>query len=230
MDRTMSQGRGHITQKQIRSPRSAGFAGVLFALMQIGGMIVINSIEKPLEFSREWISSWSGPSTVVLFLVPFSGIAFLWFTGVMRDLIGDREDRFFGTVFLGSGLLYVGLMFVWAAMFGAIFRSLVIAPNLLEDNDIFIFGFAFMNEIIGNYLVRMAGVYMLSTGTIWIRSGVAPIWLIILTYVLAFSFLFFFGRIGEIRYVFPAWVLVVSVYILVVNYRRKHEIDMSLES
>ena len=33
------------------------------------------------------------------------GIAFLWFIGVIRDRVGDREDRFFATVFLGSGVL-----------------------------------------------------------------------------------------------------------------------------
>jgi hypothetical protein len=33
---------------------------------------------------------------VALNLVPFAGIAFLWFIGVIRDRIGEREDRFFG--------------------------------------------------------------------------------------------------------------------------------------
>jgi len=41
-------------------------------------------------------------------LAPFAGIAFLWFIAVVRNLIGDREDRFFATVFLDSGLLFVG--------------------------------------------------------------------------------------------------------------------------
>ena len=38
---------------------------------------------------------------LALNLVPLSGIAFLWFIGVVRDRIGEREDRFFATVFLG---------------------------------------------------------------------------------------------------------------------------------
>jgi hypothetical protein len=48
---------------------------------------------------------------IALNMVPFSGIAFLWFIGVVRDLIGEREDRFFATVFLGSGLLFVAMLF-----------------------------------------------------------------------------------------------------------------------
>ena len=41
-------------------------------------------------------------------LIPFAGIAFLWFIGVLRDRLGEQEDRFFATVFFGSGLLFLG--------------------------------------------------------------------------------------------------------------------------
>jgi hypothetical protein len=42
---------------------------------------------------------------VGLYLAPFAGIAFLWFIAAIRSQLGEREDRFFATVFLGSGLL-----------------------------------------------------------------------------------------------------------------------------
>jgi len=93
---------------------------------------------------------------------------------------------------------------------------------LPADNDIFVFGFAFMNAIISNYALRMAGVYMLSIGTIWTRTGGMPRWLSIITYVLALCFLLFASVIKEARFLFPVWVFVVSVYILVSNYRRSH--------
>ena len=57
---------------------------------------------------------------IALNLVPFAGIAFLWFIGVLRDRIGEREDRFFATVFLGSGLLFVAMIFVAAGIGGAL--------------------------------------------------------------------------------------------------------------
>jgi hypothetical protein len=43
-----------------------------------------------------------GVALVGVYLAPFSGIAFLWFVAVVRDLIGEREDRFFATVFLSG--------------------------------------------------------------------------------------------------------------------------------
>jgi hypothetical protein len=52
--------------------------------------------------------------------VPFAGIAFLWFMGVLRDRLGAKEDRFLATVFLGSGLLFLAMLFVAAAFLGGI--------------------------------------------------------------------------------------------------------------
>ncbi len=57
---------------------------------------------------------------IALNLVPFAGIAFLWFIGVVRDRIGQREDRFFASVFLGSGLLFVAMLFAAAAFAGGL--------------------------------------------------------------------------------------------------------------
>ena len=161
-----------LVRRRIRSPRSAAIAGILFALMRIISLILISSVSDPTEFSMDWLESLSGTSSVVVLLVVFSGIAFLWFTGVIRDLIGEREDHFFATIFFGSGILYVALGFVWAAIFGAILGNYSTRSHLLADIDIYILGFAVMNEIISNYALRMTGVYMLSINTLWARVEV----------------------------------------------------------
>ena len=44
-------------------------------------------------------------------IIPFAGIAFLWFLAVLRRRIGHGEDQFFATVFLGSGFLYIAMLF-----------------------------------------------------------------------------------------------------------------------
>ena len=208
-------------QKQIRSPRSAALAGILFSGLLIASMLLITGISRvPLaEISSEWFETRASSISQALSLVPFAGIAFFWFTGVIRDHIGDREDRFFATVFLGSGIALVVLLFVWAATTGAVFGSFSLAADLLADKDIYIFGFLFMNEILGNYVLRIAGVYMFSIGTIWARSQVMPRWLTITTYIVALLFLIFAGSIREARFIFPGWVFLASIYILVTNRR-----------
>ena len=220
----MSQGKPLI-RRRIRSPRSAAIAGILFALMRITSLLLISSVSDPNEFSIEWLETLSSTSSVVVLLVIFSGIAFLWFTGVIRDLIGEREDHFFATIFFGSGILYVALGFVWAAIFGAMLGIYSTFSHLLVGNDIYIFGFAIMNEIINSYALRMTGVYMLSINTLWTRAQVMPRWIIIITYIMALGFLFFAGMLLLARYLFPVWVLLISVYILILNYRRTSRVE-----
>jgi hypothetical protein len=175
---------------------------------------------RPEDTTGDWLETWAGSASLVLTLVPFAGIALLWFTGVVRDWLGEREDRFFSTLFFGSGILLVGLFYLWGAVFGAILRTRVVAAVELTDDDLYVFGFALMNEIVGNYVLRVAGIYMTAISTLWTRTGVMPRWLTLFTYVLALGFLLAAQRIREARFIFPAWVFVVSVYILILNYRR----------
>jgi hypothetical protein len=221
----MSEDTQRLVRRELRSPRSAAIAGILYSLLTAASMILLyNSVMvSPANIGSEWLETWRGPATVVLVLVPFAGIAFLWFTGVMRDLVGDREDRFFATVFLGSGIILVVMLYTWAAAFGAIFGTYSAAADLLVDNDIFIYATVFMNQIIGNYFLRMAAVYMLSIGSLWIRTDAVPRWLTIVTYVVALGFLLFASILRWARFFFPAWVLMVSVFILILNYRRTQD-------
>ncbi len=214
-----------LIQRQLRSPRSAAVAGIIFSLLMITSMVLTFNITSaaPADINREWLETSSGAVSVVLTIVPFAGIAFLWFTGVIRDRIGDREDRFFATIYFGSSIILVVMMFIWAATIGAIFSAYAAAANSLVNDDIIIFGFKFMNEIIGNYVLRMAGVYMLSINSVWTLTGIMPRWLTIVTYIVALGFLFFASTVREARFIFPVWVFVVSIYILILNYRRSNE-------
>ena len=128
-------------QKRIRSPRSAALAGIVYSGLVIASMLLITGVSQvPLDgIDLEWLENRADSVSVALNLIPFAGIAFLWFTGVIRDHIGDREDRFFATVFLGSGIAFVVLLFVYAATIGAVFGIRALAKDLMTDNDIYIF-------------------------------------------------------------------------------------------
>ena len=112
----------YMVRRELRSPPSAAIAGILFSLLSTASMLLIASVDSPTDFSRDWLETWFNTTALGVGLVSFAGIAFLWFTGVIRDLVGDREDKLFSTAFLGSGIIYVVTIFVWAASFGAIFR------------------------------------------------------------------------------------------------------------
>jgi hypothetical protein len=81
------------------------------------------------------------------------------------------------------------------------------------------FGRLVMEQITQNYALRMAGVFMLSLGTIWYRTGVMPRWLALLTLVMAISELLIFSATLVVSLLLPAWVLIISIFILVRNRR-----------
>lgn len=223
-----------LTRREIRSPRAAAIAGIFYSILIFSVMILTRRAAnvQPEQVTREYLETWSGTFSLVLLLVPFAGIAFLWFTGVIRDRLRDREDRFFATIFFGSGIIYVLLIFLWGAILGTIMRMASLeARGVIQifSTDVLTFGLILMNEIHGNFALRMAGVYMSAVGTMWNRTKLMPRWLTLITYVLALGFLVAAERIQEARFIFPAWVLVVSIYTLVLNYRSTHEEEANQE-
>ena len=100
----------------LRTPRAAAVAGILFCVLLTTAFVLLRlSVPAQPGAAGAWLTD-PGRRTAVaiaLNLVPFAGIAFLWFSGVLRDRIGEREDRFFATAFLGSGLLFVGMPPRW---------------------------------------------------------------------------------------------------------------------
>src|SRR6266496_3896161 len=106
----------------LRTPRAAAVAGIVFSVLASAAFVLLRlSVPAHPGVTGAWLtdSGRRAAVAVALNLVPFAGIAFLWFIGVLRDRIGAREDRFFATVFLGSGLLFVAMLFVAAAVAGA---------------------------------------------------------------------------------------------------------------
>src|SRR5215471_17156003 len=106
-------GEEQLIRESIRTPRAAAVAGIVFAVLLITTE-VLAWVYVPSVASAQAgeIARRSKELTVAMNLRPFSGIAFLWFIGVVRHRLGNLEDRFFATAFLGSGLLYVAMMLV----------------------------------------------------------------------------------------------------------------------
>jgi hypothetical protein len=119
----------HVTTPGLRTPKAAAIAGIVFAVLQLTAFGLFWSAvpADPLE-PGAWLSTDIGRVSLALNLMPIAGVAFLWFIGVVRDRIGAREDRFFASVFLGSGLLFLAMMFIAAAMTSAIITTYTLMP------------------------------------------------------------------------------------------------------
>ncbi|MCW5705214.1 MAG: hypothetical protein KIT82_21855 [Bradyrhizobium sp.] len=207
-----------VTGTHLRTPRAAAIAGLLFAVLLILALaLFLSSIPKnPLD-PGAWLAAPLDRVVIAINLIPFAGIAFLWFIGVVRDRLAEAEDRLFATVFLGSGLLFLGMLFVAGAVFGAIVTVHVAKPELLINSPTFALARAFAYNLINVYAIKMAGVFMMITSTLAIRTGFVARWLAIPGLVMA-AFLLFGSHAFDWSFaVFPAWVLLVSAYILIDN-------------
>ncbi len=209
------------TRSRLTTPRAAAIAGILFSLLLITSLVLIRITipANPLE-AGTWLSRYSGTVNLALNLVPFAGIAFLWFIGVVRDRLGDNEDRFFATVFLGSGLLFLAMLFVSAAITGGLISIYGSTPNTLISSGIYTFGRTVTYEIMTVYTMKMAGVFMISTSTVSLRTGIVPRWMAFLGIGLALFLLLSLGFFDWAALVFPLWVLLISVHILLANLRK----------
>jgi len=207
-----------LIRRRLRTPRAAALAGILFGLLLLSSQLLIwASIPSVAPTPASEAIRDSKSLAIALNLLPFAGIAFLWFIAVVRDRIGDFEDRFFSTVFLGSGLLYVAMMFISAAIAGAVIGLLASTPNSMATSAAYLLGRAQVYRISTVFGTKMAGVFMFSTSTIFVRTQVAPRWLAITGYVLALILLLSVGRFYWVAAIFPLWVLLISACILVQN-------------
>ena len=196
-----------------RSRRAAALAGIVFAVLLIAAMTMMR-----IALSEGSLQSLQGdPSRRSLIrtslnLVPFAGIAFLWFIGVVREQVGVVvEDRLFSTVFLGSGLLFLAMMFHGAVTATSLMVMLA-GPNV--NADIWTFSRSSTQGLVSVYAMRMAAVFTLSVSTLGLRTSALPRWVSFVGYAVALVLLFAAGEHKWSQLLFPAWVLLVSIVIL----------------
>jgi hypothetical protein len=204
-----------LSTLRLRTPRAAAIAGLLFSLLLAAAFVLLRlSVPTDPQEPGLWLRTNSQTITLAMNLIPFAGIAFLWFIGVLRDGLGEQEDRFFATVFFGSGLLFLGSLFVTAAVVGALLIAFAAKPEELIGSATFQFARALA------YVVKMAGVFMVTTSTIAIYTAIAPRWLAFFGYALAILLLFGASFFAWSFVVFPLWVFLLSLSILADNFRR----------
>jgi hypothetical protein len=211
-----------LTRPRATTPRAAAVAGILFSVLLITSLVLVRAAvpADPLE-SGAWLSQDLKSVSLALNLVPFAGIAFLWFIGVVRDRLGEHEDRFFATVFLGSGLLFLAMLFVSVGVAGGLISMFGASPGTLVDSGLYTFGRTMVYEIMTAYTMKMAGVFMMTTCTLSLRTGIFPRWMAFLGVALALFLLLSMSFVPWSPLVFPLWILLISIHILWANLKRQ---------
>jgi len=206
-----------IIRPLLTTPRAAAVAGIVFSVLLSLALVLIRlSTPEATVRSLSWLRDPTTRSAVWLAvnIVPFAGIAFLWFIGVIRDRIGAHEDRFFATVLLGSGLLFVAMLFVAAALALALRLEVSSAAGSVVNSDAWRVDARLTSLLMSIYAMRMAAVFTISVATISLRTGVIPRWLAYSGYASALLLLVSVGLTQWVHLLFPLWILLLSVHIL----------------
>lgn len=188
----------------------------MFALL-FGAVIILIRLRMPegMEDSSAWLSNNRNGIAAAVVLMPFAGISFLWFIGVVRDGFGRYEDRFFASVFLGSGILFLAMMFVATAVAAGLLATRTGVIDPAAHAEVISFGKMVVLSTTKTYALRMGAVFMISAATIWLRTGLMSKWLALLTYLVALAILVASDLSMWVTMAFPIWVLVVSGLFLV---------------
>lgn len=212
-----------LTRAQLKTPKAAAIAGIIFSVLIVAIFWLLRRSlpADPLE-TGAWLATDTKTVALALNLVPFAGVAFLWFIGVLRDRLAEQEDRFFATVFFGSALLFLAMLFAAAALIGAI----ILVASTTEQSELirsatFRFARATAFIVMNVYALKMAAVFMFTTSTVVIRTTIAPRWLAFLGYALAFFLLIGSYYVSWSFAVLPVWVFLISAHILIDNLSRR---------
>lgn len=214
-------GQGPLAARSaLRTPRAAAVAGIAFSALLISSLVLLRlSVPAEPAVPGTWLTD-SGKRTAVaigLNLIPFAGIAFLWFIGVIRSRLGHREDKLFATAFLGSGLLFVAMLFAASADVGALL-ALYDGPDSVSPEYVRQVG-AVSTALLTTFGIRMAAVFTMVVTNLGRRTGIVPRWLVAVGFVVALVLLLAPPRTVWAVLLFPLWVLLLSLHLLVTSFR-----------
>jgi hypothetical protein len=199
---------------ELRTPGAAAIAGIVFAAILLAVLVLLHRSVPAGAQSADWVVDEANRRAVSIAasLIPFAGISFLWFIGVIRSRLGDREDKLFATVFLGSGLLFVAMLFVATSFLATI---LVLASQGVPVRDETMVALQVLTrELMGAFGARMAAVFTLAVTSVGVRTRLLPRWLVAVGLLAAILLLLSPPLTAWVQVAFPLWVLALSVQFL----------------
>ena len=205
-------------RRPLRSIESAAVAGIVYSGLTVWALSVFSQVPDLGLSDAELTEFFTSTDLVLgLNLAAFSSIAFLWFVAVVRRRIGDQEDRFFSTVFIGSATLYLAVWLVGASLLAAPAIALNLQPDgrITQGTETLAVGSG--AALILVVAPRFQALFVIITSTLILRTGVLPRWLAILGYLVGAALFVVPTAYRYLGIGLPAWVLVVSVTILLIR-------------
>jgi len=204
-------------------PRAVALSGIVFSALYVASLVLVRlAVPADPADPGAWLADPAFRNWVrtALNLVPFTGIAFLWFMAVLRNRIGLLEDRFFATVFIGSGVLFVAMLFSAVAVSRGLLDTFGIDTAPPEQSETYQVGRGMAYALMNTFGMRMAAVFMFVTSSIGLRTAVLARWVSFVGFGCGLVLLLVITDFAWITLLFPLWVLLVSTWILIKDFQQ----------
>lgn len=198
------------------SIEAAALAGLVHVVFFLLARSILLSIPEPDDASlAAWYADADNQRSLVLALnlTTIGSIAFLWFVAVIRRRVGLRENRFFGTVFIGVALLMANLWVIGALLSttpGLNAYFFATPQNTQSVSGFQAAGLAALTIVVP----RFEAVFILSATTVGRLSDAFPRILVIVGYGLGVVLLLTPLPSALLIWIFPGWVTAVSLGLL----------------
>jgi hypothetical protein len=194
-------------------------AGLLHAALYVVAISLLRRAPSPVigrPVDTEWYLQTGNQRLMVtgLNLLVLSTVAFLWFVAVIRRRVGEREDRFFGTVFFGSALLLAGLWMLGAMVYTTPAFSAYTFGHEPTGGDIAMWHGAAVATLLV-LVARLQAVFILTATTVVRMSQTFPRWVVLAGYAVGLFLMFVPVPNALLHWVFPGWVVLISTVTLI---------------
>jgi hypothetical protein len=179
--------------RALRSIEAAAIAGLLHSSLSLAATWLLLTAPDPADGDQvvaQWYADEGNQRTMILGLnlLVVSAIMFVWFVAVIRRRVGERENRFFGTVFFGSALLLAG---TWLVA-GVLLTMPAVAARTFDgvaDADTVAITQAGGITMASIVATRLEAVFIISTTTVGRLSEAFPRWLVLIGYAVGLTLL-----------------------------------------
>jgi hypothetical protein len=203
--------------------RLTAVSGILFAGLFIAALVLVRQAPGLAAPDRVYTAFYTVGRgnvlvTVGLYIVPFAGIAYLWHMSATRMLIESlpgSTSELPGWLQLTAGVLFVCMLFAGTAAVGAVALLTVFSTTPLPSPEVARTLTAAGYGMVFVFGVRAAGMYMITTTTLIRRRALLPRPLAVVSHLGAAFLLLSTTFHPATLLVFPGWVLLLSVVLLV---------------
>ena len=217
--------------------RFTAIAGIAYAVLFLVSFWLLTGVPRGDATQQEVMDYYESESTTVinlvaLYLMPFSGIAFLWFIVTLRMWISNRVvhpvSTLFSNIQLVSGIVYLSLLFGAAAALSvtaiAVDRGIE-SENVLTGLEFQQFG----GSLFFVFSSRMGAMFVFTTTNIGRAHKIFPTWFVVIGLVVGFSMLLTASFNRALIVVFPLWVATVCILILLHARKRADQLIASID-